>query len=192
MKLSDLAYISEYDLPAALTLYRVQRARSRRGSVKAGALKLPPPGTMAGRFDLAGELVGYFGEAPETAMYEALARREVTSLSLSVLEQRGLLALQTQRSLRLADLRPHAADWPFLQSLRLHLTQQVADDTHQLGFDGIIYRSAQQYAHDCYAIFGSALNALKLIWQVKLVNSAGGLHRSLTAALTGSQVPLMP
>ncbi|MFT3664554.1 RES family NAD+ phosphorylase [Piscinibacter sp.] len=192
MKLSDLAYVPEHNLPAALTLYRVQRSTSRPGTVRVGALRLPPAGTLAGRFDLARVAVGYFGEAPETAVYEALARREVTSLSVSLLTQRSLLALQTQRTLRLADLRPHAPSWPFLQSLRLHLTQQVADDAHKLGFEGVIYRSAQQYAHDCYAIFGPALRALKLIGSVRLVNPAGGLHRCVTAALIGSQVPLVP
>lgn len=159
MKLSDLAYVPAHDLPAALALHRVQRSTARRGTVRFGAVKLAPPGTLAGRFDLAGEAVGYFGQAPETAIYEALARREVTALLLSVLGQRSLLALRARRSLRLADLRPHASSWPFLQSLRLHLTRRLAEDAHALGFEGIVYRSAQQYAHDCYAIFGPALRA---------------------------------
>ncbi len=192
MKLQDLTFVPEHAVPPALTLYRVQRAVSRPGTVTVGPLKLAPPGALIGRFDLAALSVGYFAEAPETAIYESLARREATGLSLSLLAKRRLLALHTRRALRLADLRPHVSSWPFLQSFRLHLTQRLADDAQRLGFEGIVYRSAQQYAHDCYALFGSTVRALRLSWQVPLVNSAGNPHRSLAAALIGSQVPLLP
>jgi hypothetical protein len=152
-----------------MTLYRVQRSGSRPGTVTIGGLKLPPPGALVGRFDLSLFPVGYFAEAPETAIYESLARREATALSLFLLARRQLLAVQSRRGNRLADLRPHVSSWPVLQSLRLHVTQQLAADAQRLGFEGIVYRSAQQYAHDCYALFGSALRALQMFSRVALV-----------------------
>src|SRR5689334_15118805 len=107
MKLEDLAFVPEHAVPASMTLYRVQRSTSRPGTVTIGSLKVPPAGTLSGRFDLSSLPVGYFAEAPETAIYESLARREALGLSLSVVAKRRLLALQTRRTLRLADLRPH-------------------------------------------------------------------------------------
>jgi hypothetical protein len=49
---ADLAYVPEHTVPVKLALYRVQRAAARRGTVRVGALKLTPPGTLAGRFDV--------------------------------------------------------------------------------------------------------------------------------------------
>jgi len=40
MKLATLQYVPETVLPTAFTLYRVQRARARPGTVTIGALKL--------------------------------------------------------------------------------------------------------------------------------------------------------
>jgi hypothetical protein len=192
MKLGDLQYVPEHLVPLAFTVYRVQRAAARPGTVIVGALKLAPAGLLASRFDLAAHAVGYFAEGPETAVYESLARRESLSLSMSTLGARQLLAMQSTRTLRLADLRPHAATWPFLQSLRYPLTQQIAADAVGLGYEGLMYRSAQQYGHDCMALFGPALAALKLVKRLPLVDASGGLHRAAANALLGSQVPLVP
>jgi len=192
MKLEDLQYVPEHRLATAFTVYRVQRAAARPGTARVGALKLAPAGLLAARFDLPDHVVGYFAEAPETAMYESLARREALSLSLAAVGARQLLAMQSTRSLRLADLRPHVSTWPFLQSLRYALTQQIAADAHRQGYEGLVYRSAQQHGQDCLALFGPALGALKLVKRVPLVDAAGGLHRAVANAILGSQVPLVP
>lgn len=192
MKLEDLQYVPEYRLAAAFTVYRVQRSAARPGTVTVGALKLAPAGLLAARFDLPGHAVGYFAEAPETAVYESLARREASSLSLATVGARQLLAMQSTRTLHLADLRPHVSTWPFLQSLRYAITQQIAADAHEQGFEGVMYRSAQQYGQDCLALFGAALGALKLVRRVPLVDAEGGVHRAVASAVRGSQVPLVP
>lgn len=192
MKLGDLQYVPEHHVPIAFTLYRVQRAAARPGTVAIGALKLAPAGLLASRFDLTAHPVGYFAEGPETAVYESLARREALSLPLSIVATRQLLAMQSTRSMRLADLRPHTSTWPFLQSLRYASTQQIAADADSLGYEGVLYRSAQQYGQDCVTLFGPALSALKLVRRVPLVDAMGGLHRAVANALLGSQVPLVP
>ena len=193
MKLEDLfSYVPQHELPSAATLYRIQRARSRTGSRAIGPLRLAPAGVRSGRFDLGLQAVGYFAEGPETAIYETLARREAVSLSLSAMAQRRLLALQTQKTLQLLDLRPHASSLPVLQSLRFHVTQQIAEEALRLGFDGLIYHSAQHHAHDCFALFEPVLDRIKLLWRKPLIDAAGGMHRSLLAALHGSQVPVTP
>ena len=192
MKLQELSYVPEHELPAASTFFRIQRVRSRPGTQAVGPLRLSPPGTLSGRFDLAQHLVGYFAEGPETSIYETLARREAVRLSLADIGRRRLLALQTRQTLRLLDLRPHAPSLPVLQSLRFNETQQIAEDAFRLGFDGLIYRSAQHYGHDCYALFEPVLGQLRLLWRKPLVDPSGGLHHALLAALRGSQVPLMP
>lgn len=191
LKLGDLQYVPEHHLPAAFTVYRVQRATARPGALVIGALKLAPAGLLSSRFDITAHPVGYFAEGPETAVYEALARREALSLSMSSLATRQLLALQSTRTLRLADLRPHAPTWPFLQSLRYALTQHIAADADSQGYEGLLYRSAQHYGQDCLLLFGPAW-ALKLAWRVPLVNPAGGLHRAAAAAVLGSQISLVP
>lgn len=148
---------------------------------------------MTGRFDVPDDDVGYFAESAESAVYETLARREVTSLSLSALGGRALLTMKVTTPLLLLDLRPHAAAWPVLQSLRYGATQGLAMNAKALGYNGIAYRSAQQYGADCFAIFGSALKALRLESKLPLVNPAtGGLHRAAATAVRGSKVPLVP
>jgi hypothetical protein len=100
--------------------------------------------------------------------------------------------MQSMGTLRLADLRPHVSTWPFLQSLRYAVTRRIAADAHSQGYEGVLYRSAQQYGQDCLALFGSALSALKLVRRVPLVDASGCLHRAAANALLGSQVPLVP
>jgi RES domain-containing protein len=193
MDLATLQYAPELELPQGATLYRVQLSRARKTSQRIGPLCLAPIGTRNGRFDLAAEPVAYLAESPETALYEAVFRREVTAVSLSLLAQRSLLSLTTERALKLLDLRGHARAWPVLQSLRFSQTQALAADIRQQGCDGLIYRSAQHHGQDCHALFGPALSALKRRWSQPLVDPlTGGLHRLCAAALTGSQIPLHP
>jgi len=146
-----------------------------------------------GRFDTPADDVGYFAEAPETAVYEALARREKTSLSMDELQKRLLIVLRTVRPIRLLDLRPHANAFPVLQSFRFDVTQSISTQVHAAGYDGIAYRSAQQFGADCYALYGDAMRALRAASRAPLLQpGTNALHRAVAAALRGSQIPLTP
>lgn len=193
MKLADLEFTPSVDLPAPLVLYRIQRIRARRGSVRIGRILLPPADLLGGRFDIAGVAVGYFAEAPETAAYESLCRREATGVSLKAASLRTLLCVQTTQPLNLLDLRMHASSWPVLQSLRLKHTQELAADAYAQGFAGIVYCSAQQHNMHCYALFGAPLTNIRAVWSERLTErGTGNLHAVLAGAIKGSQVPLVP
>jgi hypothetical protein len=192
MDLDTLEFVPELRLPPGATFYRVQFSRARRDSQRIGPLRLAPPGLMTGRFDLHGTPVAYLAESPETALYEALFRREVLAVSMARLAQRSLMSLQIDAPLTLADLRGHATTWPVLQSLRFSATQGLAADLHRRGFDGIVYRSAQQHGQDCHALFGPALAHLRRRWSQPLIHAGGSLHRLCAQALRGSQIPLVP
>lgn len=193
MRLTELQYAPDCQLAAHSVLHRIQRIRSRPGTVSVGALRMPPAGSMVGRFDLSAMVVGYFAESAEAAIYETLARREATLLSLADVGRRVLLSMRTSATLNLLDLRPHAATWPVLQSLRYASTQMLAHDAHEHGFDGVVYRSAQQYGRDCFALFGEATSALRAISKTPLLElRTGALHRAVATAIRGSQIPLTP
>lgn len=191
MKLSDLQYAPDLALPVPTVMFRVQRLRQRKGTVATGHFRTPGRGVALNRFDLSTDEVGYCAEAAETAIYESLARREALVLSLSLVATRCLLVLQTTRSLRLLDLRSHATHFPVLQSLRTHVTRDIAQQARAVGYQGIVYRSAQQYGADCYALFGATMAAFRLISKFPLIDPhSGALHRAVAAALLGSQVPV--
>lgn len=193
MKLAELEHAPDFILPAPSILYRVQRLRSRRGAVAVGQLRIPPRGLLLNRFDLVDDEVAYFAESSEAAVYETLARREATSLSMSALAGRALLTLQTMAPLRLLDLRFHTGAWPVLQSLRYRETQELAGEVHDAGYDGIFYRSAQQYGSDCVVLFGApAMRCARLLTKVPLVHASGALHRAAADAIRGAKVPLTP
>jgi len=193
MKLDDLQYAPEHTLSAPTIVHRVQRLRVRRGSIRIGPLRIPPRGLLLSRFDLPDAEVGYFAETPETAIYEAMARREVLSLSLDHVGKSAILALSTTQPLLLLDLRPHAPAWPVLQSLRYGATQQLALEARNNGYSGIVYRSAQQYGADCYAIFGDKMRGIRQVSKELLVEpGSGGLHRSAAAAIHGSKIQFNP
>lgn len=161
MKLVELQHAVDFTLPSPSILHRVQRRSSRRGSVVFGPLRVAPRGLLLNRFDLADEEVGYFAESSEAAVYETLARREATALSLASVASRVLLTLRTTEALRLLDLRLHASSWPVLQSLRYTETQELAANARDHAYDGVIYRSAQQYGSDCVAALRSGGDALR-------------------------------
>ena len=195
MKLADLQYIPHFDLLAPQLLFRVQHSSARPGTVKIGTrlLLLPPSNLLSGRFDVAGQPVAYFAERPETALYEAICRREAVGVSYAMMAKRSLLSVQTTANLPLLDLRPHASSWPVLHSLRFDQTQALAAEAHAAGFLGVVYKSAQQYDNDCFALWGQALRALHRMSVERLVESgSGNLHVALTAALKGSRLPLLP
>jgi hypothetical protein len=193
MRLTQLEHAVDFTLSAPFILHRVQRLRSRRGTVAVGALRLPPRGLLSGRFDLPDDEVGYFAESGETAVYETLARREAATLAMSAVAARALLTLRTTSSLQLIDLRFHANAWPVLQSLRYDLTQGLSRDARDLGYQGIVYRSSQQYGADCFAIFGRGpLASLRLESRVPLRQpGTGALHRTVADAVRGSMVPVV-
>lgn len=192
MKLVELEHAVDFTLPAPSILYRVQRLRSRRGAVAVGTLRVAPRGLLVNRFDLVDEEVAYLAESSETAVYETLVRREATALSMSVIAGRTLLTLQTTAPLHLLDLRFHASAWPVLQSLRYSETQELAREARTAGYDGLIYRSAQQYGADCVALFGAiAMLRVKLVTKRPLVSTAGALHRAAAEAIRGAKVPLV-
>ncbi|MCM5681554.1 RES family NAD+ phosphorylase [Schlegelella sp. S2-27] len=193
MKLAALGNVSPYRLAQGHSLYRIQRPTVTGAALGRGPLHLAPIGAMSGRFDLAKLPCAYLAEAPGTALYEAVFRREATGVSVAgLLQLRELLAIQTLAEFVLADLRPHATAWPVLQSLRFSETQQLADDVHQAGFDGIIYCSAQHFAQACVVLFNPDAAAMKALWRVALANAAGAVNKWVADAATHSLVPLVP
>ena len=190
MKLTDLELVTHHVLAAGQSLFRVQRAR--RASVRLGPLKLGPTGLLAGRFDLPDVPCAYFAEAPETALYEALFRREAPLLSLEELRKRELIAVEIRRDLRLGDLRPHTMNWPVLQALRFSETQELASDARANGLEGFVYRSAQQFGQDCVVVFNPDPNMVVARSRNPLVSPQGGLNRWVALAARRSKVPLAP
>jgi hypothetical protein len=188
MRLSDLEVVTTYSLAAGQSLFRVQR--TGRGAVRRGPLKLAPPGLLSGRFDLPDAPAAYFAEAPDTAIYEALFRREATFVTLHTLRQRELLAVEVKQTLQLGDLRPHASNWPVLQSLRFGETQQLASDAYAAGFRGLVYRSAQQHGHDCVVLFDPTSDQVAQRSKTALVGPGDALNRWVALAADRSRLPL--
>ncbi|WP_085314827.1 RES family NAD+ phosphorylase [Derxia lacustris] len=194
MKPHDLKSLSITTFPAGQMLARIQRRHATDGSSRVNGLFLPPIDDQPkGRFDLAHKPSCYLAETAETAVYEALARREASHLALATLKDRELVTVKTLRALAVADLRPHARPYPVLQSLRYAETQELALSIHNQGCDGILYRSAQQAGADCWVLFGDAIRACKVTRRALLAEPVtGGLHRVIVEALHGSRIPLVP
>jgi hypothetical protein len=192
MKLRHLEYLTPTTLAAGQAFYRVQRRRSSSQTVQRGPLKLAPAGTLSGRFDLTHRPTAYLAEAPDTAIYEAVFRREAIAVSLAKLATQSLLAVQLLHDLVLGDLRPHASAWPVLQSLRQSETQELAAEAHAAGYAGLLYRSAQQHGQDCMALFDPPTGAFKTVSLTQLVNPNGAINRWVAVAVRGSRVPLVP
>lgn len=190
MKFSDLEVVTTYSLPSGQSLFRVQRTRG--SAVRRGPLNLAPVGLLSGRFDLPSVPCAYFGEAPDTALYEALFRREAPLLSVHELRVRELLAVQIRRNVKLGDLRPHTPSWPVLQSLRFSETQELAKDAYAAGLEGFIYRSAQQYGQDCVVLFDPSASVVELRAKTSLVGTKNTLNRWVVLAAQRSKVPLVP
>jgi hypothetical protein len=120
------------------------------------------------------------------------AYREAAALSISNAASRQLICLHATRDLLLLDLRQHTSSWPVLQSLRFTVTQALAAGAFAEGFEGIAYRSAQHYGHDCFVIFGPGLKSFRLAWRKDLVLPDGSMHQSLATAIRGGQIMLTP
>lgn len=190
MRLSDLEIVTTYSLASGQSLFRVQRARN--SALRRGPLKLSPVGLLSGRFDLPTVPCAYFAEAPDTALYEALFRREAPLLSLHELRKRELVTVQVRRNLELGDLRPHTPSWPVLQSLRFGETQELAIDAHAAGLEGLIYKSAQQHGQDCVVLFDPDADVVGARTRVHLVADGDSLNRWVVLAAERSRVPLAP
>lgn len=193
MRLSELTSPPTYHVPDPTVLRRVQRVRARPGSAAVGPVRMPPAGTLSGRFDLSSEVTGYFAASTTTAVLESIARREAHEVSMALIGTRLELVVHTTSPLLLLDLRPFATKWPVLQSLRWSETQELAADALAAGFQGIVYRSAQHYGQDCFALFGGAMTGLRLLQKFPLVDPlTGRLHRAVHEALTHAKLPLTP
>ncbi|MGJ7523660.1 RES family NAD+ phosphorylase [Variovorax sp. LT1P1] len=180
------------ELPTHKIWHRIQRTRARTGSVRARGLILPPVGTMAGRFDLQDEPVGYLADSPVTALYESLFRRESIIRSLDELKQRDLVAFSATRRLRLVDLRGLEERYPVLQSQRYGSSQAFARNCRLQDVDGVLYASAQHPRHDCLCVFETGIGALSRLTKAPLVEPGSNrLHQSVVAAAIGSQVPIV-
>jgi hypothetical protein len=180
-----------FTLTQGTTLHRVQRSRPAPGAVTIGDVRLPPTGTLAGRFDLPGTDCAAFALRELTAVYETQARRDAQAISMTTLGQRELLSVTTITSFQLADLRPHTSQWPLLVAARYGPTQALADDAFAKSFEGVIYFSAQEHLGECVALFGSAIKALSRTAKTPL--SVGGqLHHLVAQALIGTMLPLVP
>lgn len=191
MKLRDIGYAANLHLPVPSILYRVQRSRARPRSVAIGPLRLPPTGTLSGRFDLPDQPVGYFCDSDEAAVYGTLARREQLVMLQEAISARSMLTLRTTGAMVLLDLRPLTATFPVLQSLRYSETQELALDARAAGYSGVIYRSAQQYDANCLALFEPVLGLLRQVTKHPLRTDGGQLHRAVASAVRGSRLPLI-
>lgn len=180
-----------FTLAAGTTLHRIQRARPLPTTVTIGPVRLPPVGSMLGRFDLPSTHCAAFARDELTAALETVARRTVLAVSRASLAQRELLSVNTNATLTLADLRSHTAAWPLLIADRYGPTQALA--AHALGnrYHGVIYLSAQQHLGECVALFGPAIQQTTG-GAMPLVSVAGGMHRAIMHALAGTLLPLVP
>lgn len=114
-------------------------------------------------------------------------------MSLAALRTCDPLTVRVDRRLNLLDLRPHAYSFPVLQSERYTETRELAESARIEGFEGIVYRSAQQYGAGCYAIFGDDLKALRKVSRDQPVTTdTDRLHRALDAAGAGPRLALTP
>lgn len=191
--LQSLRPLTAARLPADLVLHRIQLPMPRSTSIVIGPVFLSPLGTLAYRYDLAAQPVGYFAWAAATAVYETLARRDGSRIALATVQARSLLTVRLNSSgLKIADLRPHSSDWPVLQSTRYSSTQALAADLLAQGFVGVVYHSAQQHGAECLALFGAANGAVSQIQSLPLFDAATKrLHRAVVDGARGSQLPII-
>jgi RES domain len=186
----SIAY-APFTLAPGTALHRVQRSRPAPSTVTIGDVRLPPAGTLAGRFDLPSTHCAAFALRDLTAVYETQARRDALAISITTLGQRELLSVATIPSFQLADLRAHTSQWPLLIAARYAPTQALADDAASKRFEGVIYLSAQEHLGECVALFGAAIKGLSTIAKTPL--SVGGrLHHLVAQALIGTMLPLVP
>lgn len=179
------------ELPENQVWHRVQRTKTLSGSVRLNGHVLPPTGLLTGRFDLPNEATTYLADSEETALYEAVFRREIHSYPLQRLKERSLAAFVVTERLRVAGIRGLEEQHPVLQSARYVVTREFALDCRERGLDGILYASAQHANHGCVCLFESGMRKLRRTASTPLVKSdTQQLHRAVVRAAHGSRVPI--
>ena len=165
-----LKKIPTIELPVGLVFHRVQLTKARSDSVKINRMFLPPAGIKAGRFCLQHGISAYLADSSETALYEAIFRRELkTSVALEVLRLKSLASFETKKALKLVDIRGFEEKYPFLQSQRIQFTQAFAGECFTAGHDGILYASAQHPHHECVCLFESGAKEMRFVDSLPLV-----------------------
>lgn len=158
------------EIPAGDVFYRIQLTKPRKNSVRKNRLLLAPAGLQSGRFCLKNSITAYIADSPETALYEAVFRRdEKASIPLESLRPKSLATFAIKKSLRLVDLRGLEEKYPVLQSQRIQFTQAFAEECFAAGYDGILYASAQHPYHECICLFEAGIKKMKLVEALPLV-----------------------
>lgn len=185
--------VSIIELPAGQLLYRVQRLTARKGSVKINRMILPPAGIKAGRFCLADGITAYLADSPETALYEAVFRRELrTCVALSDLRMKTLGTFKSKQALRLVDLRGLEEHYPVLQSQRIEHTQALSQELFEGGYDGIVYASAQHPHHACLCLFQLGCKKIRFVETWPLVKADTDLlHGAVVDAAKRSGIDIV-
>lgn len=200
MKLKDinlaLSNVPIVEIPAHQIWYRVQLKKPKLKSIRFKDYVLAPlPEVTQGlnsRFDLAEESVAYLADSPETALYEALFRRNLTMCHWDRIALRELLTFETQKPIRVAYLRGQEEQYPVLQSMRYESSQELAKSYREKGLDGLLYASAQHPYHGCICLFKSGMEKTKKLESYPLVESkTKAFHKAVITAQRGSQVPII-
>lgn len=184
--------VPKIELPVGQVFHRVQRNVVRKGSVKINRMILPPAGIKAGRFCLANGVTAYLADSIETALYEAVFRREQkTFVALEDLRLKALGTFTSKEPLRLVDLRGFEEQYPVLQSQRIQHTQSFAEECFGECCDGILYASAQHPHHECVCLFETGAKKLGFVQAWPLVKPGTDiLHRAVVEAARRSGVEI--
>ena len=184
--------VPKIELPVGQVFHRVQRNVVRKGSVKINRMILPPAGIKAGRFCLANGVTAYLADSIETALYEAVFRRELkTFVALEDLRLKALGTFTSKEPLRLVDLRGFEEQYPVLQSQRIQHTQSFAEECFGECCDGILYASAQHPHHECVCLFETGAKKLGFVQAWPLVKPGTDiLHRAVVEAARRSGVEI--
>lgn len=176
MKPTDFLRIGRHEVPLGTVLYRVQYTEVRADTIQRGPLKMYGGAALSGRFDLGDRPIAYLAELPQTALYEAVFRKNADMVRLEALVDRELIAVKTARTLLVADLRPFASHFPVLHSSRIHETQELAAAIAKTDLEGLIRQSAQQADRACIVLFDPPADAVSLLWRSPLVADDGSWH----------------
>jgi hypothetical protein len=189
MNISDFPSMGDLLLPACQVLYRVQSTSMDPTRTRRGPLTLHIGPEKFGRFDLSDRPSVYFAVLPQTALHEAVYRKNTRELKYGDLDGRELIAVATTAARRLADLRPFSSHFPVLQSVRLKEMQQLSDELRKEGFDGLISHSAQQDRHECVILFDPPAELFRLLWRSLLSQGDGCGQKWAKVADRGARIP---
>jgi hypothetical protein len=71
--------------------------------------------------------------------------------------------------------------------------QELAREARAPGYDGFMYRSAQQYGSGSVALFGAdAMRCVRLVAKLPLVSARDFAHRTAAEAIQGAKVFVRP